>query len=328
MPREALPDEEIGNSRYDRFFIEPLERGFGNTIGNALRRTLLSSIQGAAVTSVRIEGVLHEFSTIPGVYEDVTDLILNIKLLEMELISDGPETLVLEVATIGRHSAAAIEDNPNVKIHNQDLHLIELTKDARVRIELVVTSGCGYVMAEANKHADDPAGTVAVDAMFSPVTKVNYNVENTRVGQRTDFDRLILDIWTDGSLSPADSLSYASKILRDHFQLFVTIEEEFVEDIVPEIDDDTLRVRQLLRLRVDEMELSVRSSNCLRAANIMTIEDLVRRSESEMLKYRNFGRKSLTELNGILTEMGLHFGMDVDKYSDPLEEQAVAEALV
>ncbi|HEX9750424.1 MAG TPA: DNA-directed RNA polymerase subunit alpha [candidate division Zixibacteria bacterium] len=323
MPREAVADDGVGDRRYGRFYIEPLERGFGNTIGNALRRSLLSSIQGAAVTNVRIEGVVHEFSTIPGVYEDVTDLILNIKQVRPELISDGPEMLVLDVEEVGRYSAANIEGNSNVKIHNPDLHLIELTKAARVRIEMEVTSGRGYVMAEGNKRADDPIGTIPVDSMFSPVTKVNYSVENTRVGQRTDFDRLILDVWTDGTISPADALSYSSKILRDHFQLFVTIEEEFVEEMSPEIDDETLRIRQLLKLRVDELELSVRSSNCLRAANIMTLEDLVRRSESEMLKYRNFGRKSLTELNAILSEMNLHFGMDVDRYKDPHEHQAV-----
>ncbi|HUU45260.1 MAG TPA: DNA-directed RNA polymerase subunit alpha [Acidobacteriota bacterium] len=318
MPKEALPDEEGASRKYGRFYIEPLERGFGNTVGSALRRALLSSIQGAAVTAVRIEGVVHEFSTIPGVYEDITDIVLNIKQLRPELISDGPETLVLEVEETGRYSAEHMTENPNVKIHNPEQHILELTTDARVRIEMDVDSGRGYVVAEMNKKPEQPIGTIPVDSMFSPVIKVNYTVENTRVGQRTDFDRLILDIWTDGSISPADALSYAAKILRDHFQLFVTIDEEFIEDVQPEVDDETLRVRQLLSMRVDELELSVRSSNCLRAANILTIEDLVRRTESEMLKYRNFGRKSLTELNGILGEMGLSFGMDVDKFREQL----------
>ena len=328
MPREAVLEEDSGTSLYGRFLIEPLERGFGDTIGNALRRTLLSSIQGAAVTAIRIEGVVHEFSTIPGVYEDVTDIVLNAKLLRPELISDGPETLLREVEDVGRYDASRIQENPSVKIHNPDQHVIELTKDAPIRMELEIDCGCGYVTAEANKRPDAPIGTIAVDSMFSPVTKVNYAVENTRVGQRTDFDRLILDIWTDGSISPADSLSYASKILKDHFQLFVTIEEEFIEDIPDEVDDATLRIRQLLELRVDELELSVRSSNCLRAANITTLEDLVRRTESEMLKYRNFGRKSLTELNGILSEMGLGFGMDVDQYKDTTVEETPLDAQV
>jgi DNA-directed RNA polymerase subunit alpha len=323
MPKEIVVDEQSKTPTYARFYVEPLERGFGNTIGNALRRTLISSIQGAAVVSVRIEGVVHEFSTIPGVFEDVTDIILNVKLLRPELLSDGPETIVLEVDQVGRYTAKAFQDNPNVRLNNPDLHVIELTKDARVRMELDVASGRGYVIAEQNKRPDMPVGTIPVDALFSPVTKVNYSVENTRVGQRTDYDRLILDVWTDGTIVPSDAVSYAAKIMRDHFQLFVTVDEEFIEDNRPDVDEETMRVRQLLQMRVDELELSVRSSNCLRAANIVTLEDLVRKTESEMLKYRNFGRKSLTELNGILGELGLHFGMDVEKYREPSREESV-----
>ncbi|MEW5702693.1 MAG: DNA-directed RNA polymerase subunit alpha [Candidatus Zixiibacteriota bacterium] len=327
MPREIVVDETTRTPTYGRFYIEPLERGFGNTIGHALRRTLISSIQGAAVTAVRVEGVVHEFSTIPGVFEDVTDIILNIKQIRAQLFSDGPEMLVLEVDQVGRYNAGQIEENPNVKIANPDLHLLELTKDARVRIEMDVMPGRGYTIAEQNKRPEQPVGTIPVDSLFSPVIKVNYTVENTRVGQRTDYDRLIIDVWTDGTLVPLDAVSYAAKILKDHFQLFVTVEEEFVEESSSEVDEETLRIRQLLNMRVDEMELSVRSSNCLRAANIMTLEDLVKRTESEMLKYRNFGRKSLTELNGILAELGLHFGMDVEKYKEPASEAVMAEPL-
>jgi DNA-directed RNA polymerase subunit alpha len=323
MPKEIVIDEQSKTPTYARFFIEPLERGFGSTIGNALRRTLISSIQGAAVVGVRIEGVVHEFSTIPGVFEDVTDIVLNIKLLRPQLLSDGPEIIVLDVDQVGRYSAAKIEEHANVRIQNPDLHLIELTKDARVRIEMDVAAGRGYVVAEQNKRPDQPVGTIPVDAFFSPVTKVNYSVENTRVGQRTDYDRLIIDVWTDGTILSVDAVSYAAKILRDHFQMFVTVEEEFVEESHSDIDEETMRIRQLLQMRVDEMELSVRSSNCLRAANIVALEDLVRRTESEMLKYRNFGRKSLTELNGILSELGLHFGMDVEKYKEPARESSV-----
>ncbi len=323
MPKEIVVDEQSKTPTYARFFIEPLERGFGSTIGNALRRTLISSIQGAAVVGVRVEGVLHEFSTIPGVFEDVTDIILNIKQLRPQLFSDGPEIVALDVDQVGRYSAGKIEEHANVKIQNPDLHILELTKDARVRIELDVAAGRGYVIAEQNKRPDAPVGTIPVDALFSPVTKVNYSVENTRVGQRTDYDRLIVDVWTDGTILPVDAVSYAAKILRDHFQLFVTVDEEFVEDSLSEIDEVTMRIRQLLQMRVDELELSVRSSNCLRAANIVMLEDLVRRTESEMLKYRNFGRKSLTELNGILSELGLHFGMDVEKYKEPARESSV-----
>jgi DNA-directed RNA polymerase subunit alpha len=263
-----------------------------------------------------VEGVLHEVSTIPGVYEDVTDIILNIKRIRPELLTDEPTTIVLDVEEIGKYNAGHIEENSRVKIHNPDQHILELTKAARVRIEMDLASGRGYVIAEQNKRPEQPAGTIPVDALFSPVTKVNYEVENTRVGQRTDYDRLILDIWTDGTLKPEDALSYAAKIVKDHMQLFITIDEEFVEERSEEIDEETLRIRQLLQMRVDELELSVRSSNCLRAANIMTLEDLVKRTESEMLKYRNFGRKSLTELNGILSELGLSFGMDVERYKD------------
>jgi DNA-directed RNA polymerase subunit alpha len=323
MPKEIVIDEQSKTPTYARFFIEPLERGFGSTIGNALRRTLISSIQGAAVVGVRIEGVVHEFSTIPGVFEDVTDIVLNIKLLRPQLFSDGPEIIVLDVDQVGRYSAAKIEEHANVRIQNPDLHLIELTKDARVRIEMDVAAGRGYVVAEQNKRPDQPVGTIPVDAFFSPVTKVNYSVENTRVGQRTDYDRLIIDVWTDGTILPVDAVSYAAKILRDHFQMFVTVDEEFVEESHSDIDEETMRIRQLLQMRVDEMELSVRSSNCLRAANIVALEDLVRRTESEMLKYRNFGRKSLTELNGILSELGLHFGLDVEKYKEPARESSV-----
>ncbi len=323
MPKEIVIEETSKTPTYARFFIEPLERGFGSTIGNSLRRTLISSIQGAAVVGVRIEGVVHEFSTIPGVFEDVTDIILNIKQLRPQLFSDGPETIVLDVDQVGRYAAGKIEEHANVKIQNPDMHLLELTKDARVRVELDVASGRGYVIAEQNKRPDAPVGTIPVDALFSPVTKVNYSVENTRVGQRTDYDRLIVDVWTDGTILPVDAVSYAAKILRDHFQLFVTVDEEFIEDSHSEIDEETMRIRQLLSMRVDELELSVRSSNCLRAANIVMLEDLVRRTESEMLKYRNFGRKSLTELNGILSELGLHFGMDVEKYKEPARESSV-----
>jgi len=328
MPKEFVVDEQTRTSTYGRFYIEPLERGFGHTLGNALRRTLISSLQSAAVIAVRIEGVLHEFSTIPGVLEDVTDIILNVKRIRPELLADEGTTLVLDVEEIGRYSAGHIEENSSARIVNPDLHILELTKAARVRLELDIASGRGYVIAEQNKRPDQPVGTIPVDALFSPVIKVNYDVEHTRVGQRTDYDRLILDIWTDATITPEDALSYAAKILKDHMQMFITIEEEFVEEQPEEVDEETLRIRQLLQMRVDELELSVRSSNCLRAANIMTLEDLVRRTESEMLKYRNFGRKSLTELNGILSELGLYFGMDVEKYQDPEAKNEPAEMLI
>jgi DNA-directed RNA polymerase subunit alpha len=322
MPKAVIPDEETSTVGFGCFTIEPLERGFGNTLGNALRRTLLSSIQGAAITCIRIEGILHEFSTIPGVMEDVTQVVLNIKRIRPRLISDESQVIVLDVEKEGKYTAADLQfSEGNLEILNPNQHILELTKDAHLRMELDVNSGRGYVMADQNIDPERPVGSVPVDALFSPVTKVNYTVENTRIGQHTDYDRLIIEVHTDGTISPEDALSYAAKILKDHMQLFITIEEEFESEKVEEVDDETLRIRQLLEMRVDELELSVRSSNCLRAANIQVLKDLVCRTESEMLKYRNFGRKSLTELNAILNELGLSFGMDVAKYEELVHEE-------
>jgi DNA-directed RNA polymerase subunit alpha len=321
MPKEVVLDEATATPTFGRFTVEPLERGFGNTLGNALRRTLLSSIQGAAVTSIRLDGVLHEFSTIPGILEDVTQVVLNVKKIRPRLLVDEPVMVAIDVDKVGKYAAKDIQFSEGVmEILNPDQHIIELTKDVKVRLEMEIAPGRGYVLAEQNAMPDRPVGTIPVDSLFSPVIKVNYLVENTRVGQRTDYDRLIMEIYTDGTITPEDAISYAAKIIKDHMQIFITIEEEFETERTEEVDEETLRIRQLLDMRVDELELSVRSSNCLRAANIQTLKDLVQRTESEMLKYRNFGRKSLTELNGILSELGLSFGMDVAKY-----EEAVAE---
>jgi DNA-directed RNA polymerase subunit alpha len=316
MPKELAIDEPVTNNTYGRFIIEPLERGFGQTIGNAMRRVLLSSIQGAAFTSLRIEGVLHEFATIPGIYEDLTDIILNIKRTHLKLIGDAPKSVVLEIKTKGDYSAADFKHDAELEIMNPDQHIITLTDDVPFRMELEVNSGRGFVTADFNKKPDAPAGTIALDAQFSPITKVNFEVENTRVGQRTDFDKLILQIWTSGAVSPEESLSFAAKLLKDHLNVFGHAEQEMEIAEEEKVDEEILRIRNLLKMRVDELELSVRSSNCLHAANIVTLEDLVRKTESEMLRYRNFGRKSLNELNNILSELGLSFGMDVDKYKE------------
>jgi DNA-directed RNA polymerase subunit alpha len=322
MPKAVVPDEETSTAGFGCFTIEPLERGFGNTLGNALRRTLLSSIQGAAVTCIRIDGILHEFSTIPGVMEDLTQVVLNIKKIRPRLISDESQVIVLDVEKEGKYTAADLQfSEGNLEILNPNQHILELTKDAHLRMELDVNSGRGYVMADQNIDPERPVGSVPVDALFSPVIRVNYAVENTRIGQHTDYDRLIIEVHTDGTILPEDALSYAAKILKDHMQLFITTEEEFEAEKVEEVDDETLRIRQLLEMRVDELELSVRSSNCLRAANIQVLKDLVCRTESEMLKYRNFGRKSLTELNAILSELGLSFGMDTAKYEELVHEE-------
>jgi DNA-directed RNA polymerase subunit alpha len=316
MPKEVQVVESTMTNKYTKFIVEPLERGFGITLGNALRRTLLSSIRGSAPVALRIDGVLHEFSTIPGVYEDVTEIVLNVKRLRLKLNGDEPKILVLEANKKGNLSAKDIKTDGQVDILNLDLHLVKITEDVKFRMEIDVSAGRSYVSSEQNKRDDAPVGTIFLDSMFSPVQKVNSTVENTRVGQRTDYDRLILEIWTDGSLTPEDALCFSSKILKDHVQLFIKLEEEMEMAEEEVIDEETLKIRNLLKTRVDELELSVRSSNCLRAANIQTLEDLVQKTEGEMLKYRNFGRKSLTELNTILSELGLSFGMDVSKYKE------------
>jgi len=314
MPKELVVDQSVTNETYGRFIIEPLERGFGQTLGNAMRRVLLSSIQGAAFTSLRVEGVLHEFSTIPGVYEDLTDIVLNVKRTYLRLVGDGPKTVVLNVKEKGDYTAANFEHDADLEILNPDQHIVSLTDDVVFRMELEVNSGRGFIPADLNKKPEQPVGTIPLDSQYSPVTKVNYEVENTRVGQRTDFDKLIIQIWTTGAISPEESLSFAAKLMKDHLSVFGHAEQEMEIAEEEKIDEEILRVRNLLNMRVDELELSVRSSNCLHAANIVTLEDLVCKSEGEMLRYRNFGRKSLNELNGILGELGLSFGMDVDKY--------------
>jgi len=321
MPKEVVIDQSSATENYSRFIIEPLERGYGTTLGNSLRRVLLSSIQGGAVVSMRITGCLHEFSSIDGVYEDVSDIVLNVKQLRVRMHADEMRTLTLQTKGKTKVTAGMFEGGSDIEILNPDLHICELTDDIEFEMQIDIDSGRSYNVAEQNKRADAPVGTIFVDALFSPVIKVSYQVENTRVGQKTDFDRLILEVTTDGSITPEDALSYAAKLLKDHLQLFIHMDEEVMVEEEPEEDEETIRVRNLLRTRVDELELSVRSSNCLRAANIQTIRDLVTKSESEMLKYRNFGRKSLNEISTLLEEMGLGFGMDVSKYDEPQKQQ-------
>lgn len=317
MPREVVADQSSATDNYSRFAIEPLERGYGVTLGNSLRRILLSSIQGAAVVSMRITGCLHEFSTIDGVYEDVTNIVLNIKQIIPRMHADDMRTLRLKVDKKGKITAGMFEGDPEIEILNPDLHICELTDDIVFEMEIDIDSGCGYQVADQNRRPDAPAGTVFVDSLFSPVTKVSYNVENTRVGQRTDLDRLSLELSTDGSITPEDALCYAAKLLKDHLQLFINMDEEVMVEEEPEEDEEVVRMRQVLKTRVEELELSVRSSNCLRAANIQSLGDLVTKTEQEMLKYRNFGRKSLNEIGTLLEEMGLSFGMDISAYVEP-----------
>jgi len=315
MPKGLQPD--AGNTdRYGKFTLEPLERGFGTTLGNALRRVLLSSLQGAAITSVRIEGVLHEFSTLPGVIEDVTEIVLNLKQVRLKLHGDGPKKGVFEMRGKGEVRAGDLQVDAEVEVLNKDLHIATLNRDGDLRMEVEINGGRGYVSADQHSQADRPIGVIPIDSLFSPVTKVNYTVEATRLGQRIDYDKLMIEVWTDGSILPNDAVSMSAKILRDHFSLLISFEEEPQEEVEATVDEDKVRIRKMLEKSVEELELSVRSSNCLRAAEIKTIGELVQKGEAEMLKFRNFGRKSLKEIQDILSEMGLHFGMDVSPYYD------------
>jgi DNA-directed RNA polymerase subunit alpha len=316
MPKEVVNDPSTATENTSRFVIEPLERGYGVTLGNCLRRVLLSSIQGASVVSVRIRGCLHEFATIPGVYEDVTSIVLSIKGLVIRKHGDEMKTVRLKANQRGKLNAGMIEGDADVEILNSDQHICELTDNVDFEIEFDIDAGRGYQVADMNKRADAPVGTIFIDSLFSPVTRVSYHVENTRVGQKTDYDRLILEIHTNGTITPEDALSYAAKLVKDHLQLFIHLDEQVMVEESPHEDEEIVRVRNLLKTRVDELELSVRSSNCLRAANIQTLADLVTKSEAEMLKYRNFGRKSLNEIGTLLEQMNLSFGMDISRFVD------------
>jgi DNA-directed RNA polymerase subunit alpha len=300
------------STNYGKFIAEPFERGYGQSIGNSLRRILLSSIPGAAVTSVKFEGVPHEFSTLPGVLEDATDILLNLKELKVKLYSSGPKNLRLSVKGERNVVAADIQADADVEILNPQLKLATLTEsDASLEAEIEVSEGRGYVPADRNKREGQPIGVIPMDAIFTPVTQVKYTVESARIGQMTDYDKLILEIWTDGRIRPEDALAQSAKILRDSLQIFINFEEEpgQADDSMSEEEE---RLKEILGESVEELELSVRSANCLKTANIKTIGDLVRKTESDMLKYKNFGRKSLNEIKEILGGMSLSFGMDVD----------------
>ena len=288
---------------------EPLERGFGLTLGNALRRVLLSSLQGAAVTSVQIDGVLHEFSAIPGVREDVTDIVLNIKSLNIRMSAEGPKRMTLKASGAGEVKAAAIESGPDIEIMNSDLVLCHLDKGAKLNMELTVENGKGYVAAAQNRPEDSPIGLIPVDAVFSPVRKVTYKVDNTRVGQVTDHDKLSLEVTTSGVVSPDDAVALAARILQDQLSLFINFEEP--QKALSEEQQEELPFNKNLLRKVDELELSVRSANCLKNDNIIYIGDLVQKTETDMLRTPNFGRKSLNEIKEVLGQMGLHLGMEI-----------------
>ena len=308
-------------STYGKFVAEPLERGFGLTLGNALRRALLSSIEGAAVTTVRLPGVLHEFSTVPGVREDVTDIILNLKQLRLKLNVEGPKALTLKAQGECEVRASSITSDPDVEILSPDLYLCSLGRDGKLEMELEVRHGRGYVPAERNKREGMPVDTLAVDAIFSPIRRVNFQVEDTRVGQATDYNKLILEVWTDGSVLPQDAVAFAAKILKDHLTIFINFEEE--PETAEESDDkDRSVLLENLNRSVDELELSVRAANCLKNVELKTIRDLVLKSESEMLKTKNFGRKSLNEIKEVLGQMGLRLGMKPEDLEPRGEKEA------
>ncbi len=313
IPKKLECDEESLTKNYGKFMAEPFERGYGVTVGNSLRRVLLSSLEGTAVTSIKIEGCSHEFGALPGIVEDVTEIVLNVKNLIIRSHARASKTLRIEVDQKKEITAADILTDDTVEVVNPDLHIATLTKNVSFKMELEVQKGRGYVPAERNKKEGQPIGVIAIDSIFTPVKKVNFHVEDTRVGQMTDYDKLILEVWTNGSIGPKDAILYASNILQRHLDVFVNFGKLPEEDIAVEISDTKdAELYKRMAQPVSELELSVRSANCLREAHIKTLGELVKKSEAEMLKYRNFGKKSLTEIGNILKDMGMGFGMDVD----------------
>lgn len=322
IPKKLECDESTAADTYAKFVAEPFERGFGTTVGNSLRRVLLSSIEGTAVTSVKIEGVQHEFSTIPGVQEDVPEIILNIKQLILKSHFKSPKTIYIKVEKKGEVSAKDIITDETIQVLNPDLHIATLTKKVKLSVEMEVGRGRGYVQSEKNRKEDQPIGTVAIDSVFSPVSRVNYHVENTRVGQITDYEKLIVEIWTNGGISPKEAMLHASHILSKHLEIFMNFGKLVEEETsVDETADEKLLYEKLIQ-PVSDLELSVRSSNCLKEAGIKYIGDLVRKTEMDMLKYRNFGKKSLSEINEVLTGMGLGLNTKIDakKFKDFIVE--------
>jgi DNA-directed RNA polymerase subunit alpha len=319
-----LESDEGQNENYGKFACEPLERGFGTTLGNALRRVLLSSLQGAAITSVRVEGVMHEFTTIPGVMEDMSDVILNLKEVRLQLHNENQKTLRIRRSGDGILTAGElVAEDSSVDILNPEQKVATLSSEADVEMEVTVDVGKGYRRADLNRTDEMPIGTIPIDSIFSPVRGVNYVVTPARVGRDTDFDKLTIEIWTDGTIAPVDALAYAAKILKEQLTIFINFEEP-VEAAAPIIDEPTPLNPNLFK-SVDELELSVRSANCLQNANIRYIGELVQRTESEMLKTKNFGRKSLNEIKELLTSMGLELGLVLDNFPDRSELERLRE---
>lgn len=317
MPENVLLDESSSTDTYGKFTVKPLERGFGVTLGNALRRVMLSSLSGVAVNAIKIDGVLHEFTTVPGVVEDVTEIILNLKQVRMKLLNKKANKIDFSLVGPAQFTAADLQKNcPDIEVLNPEQHIATLNDQAKFTIELRLGIGKGYVPSNDQHIQDQTIGMIPIDSIYTPIKNVRYDVKNVRIGESNDFEELSLEVTTDGSISPEEALSSASKILKDHINLFINFDVEPEEEKVEsEQDAEFERLRKILLTSVDDLELSVRSHNCLKAANIKTLGDLVRKDESEMLKFRNFGRKSLAELLEIVENYGLDFGMDVDKYT-------------
>ena len=314
-PKRVEFEKSELSETYGKFVVRPLEQGFGTTLGNSMRRILLSSLQGAAITAIKLDGVSHEFSTVAGVSEDVTDIILNLKQVRLRLLEGDSDLIHIDTSAEGPLKAKDLKVSGKVEILNPELHIATLGTDAKLKGTLTVKTGKGYVPSEDNKDEDDPIGTIPIDSIFSPITRCNYTVTNARVGQRTDYDKLTMDIWTDGSVEPQTAMGLAAKILKEHLQIFINFDElEPIEEIVEEVEVVEKELNPNLYRRVDELELSVRSANCLQNANIKYIGELCQRSESEMLRTKNFGRKSLNEIKSILGNMGLGLGMQLDGF--------------
>jgi DNA-directed RNA polymerase subunit alpha len=316
MPEAVVLDEASYTNSLGRFALQPLERGYGVTLGNSIRRVLLSSLTGAAITAVKFSGVLHEFTTIEGVVEDVSEIILNLKQVRMKLLNKKPNKIDISFNGEGEWTAGDIQKNSaEIEILNPELHIATLNKTAKFDVELRAGKGKGYIPAAENVSPDYTIGVIPIDSIFSPIKNVKFDVENVRIGDKNDFEKLTIEIATDGSITPDDALTQAAKIMRDHIQLFINFDiDQEEEQAVSQKDSEKERIKRILLTSVDDLELSVRSHNCLKAANIKNLADLVKRDESEMLRFRNFGRKSLAELMEIVENLGLEFGMDIDKY--------------
>jgi DNA-directed RNA polymerase subunit alpha len=323
IPEKVVKEESTYTNTYGKFIIQPLERGYGVTLGNSLRRVLISSLPGTAIVAIKVNDVQHEFTTIKGVVEDLSEIILNLKEVRFKDITSKSSKIEFKINGPGVFTAKDIQNaTADFEILNTGLHIATLNKDAHLNVELRLGNGIGYVPSEENKKYEFPIGFIPIDSIFSPVTKVNYIIENTRVGQKTDYEKLVIDINTNGTIEPEEAIIIASRILREHIQLFLDLRPELEEKNIEtdEKDEQFEMVKKILITPVDELDLSVRSQNCLRSAEIKTISDLVSKNESEMLHFRNFGRKSLAELTELIEDFGLTFGMDVDKYLNDEKE--------